>query len=80
MATPTELSDFQAVGIEKSDHDRTIKFKGEWITIFNRTTKDTPTDRGSNEAEQEFDIKTGYECILHGGGPGSYYKVSDKTT
>ncbi|PQE15175.1 hypothetical protein CJF30_00011399 [Rutstroemia sp. NJR-2017a BBW] len=79
MSTSEEQKDFQAWFIDASDHDRTIVFKGEWITIYNRTTKNTPVKEGSPDTEKEYTIEADYECILHGGGEGSFARISDKT-
>lgn len=80
MSASQEDKDFQAKGIEASDNDRTIMFKGKWITIYNPTTEDTSTDQSSSEVEKEFEIKAGYKCRLYGGGTGSFFKISGKSS
>ncbi|PQE16131.1 hypothetical protein CJF30_00011151 [Rutstroemia sp. NJR-2017a BBW] len=77
MSESEEQKDFQIWAIEPSDHVRKIEFKGKLILIFNRETKDTAVDEDNVNIVQEYKIEKGYECELHGGGVGSFARLSD---
>lgn len=62
-----------------NSRDRTIEFKGESISIFNRDTKDTENHLNVDIAT-EYTIKAGYECEMHGGTKEHFFKLSDKAT
>ncbi|CAD6440557.1 69451c46-2256-422a-96c8-c843b859626a [Sclerotinia trifoliorum] len=77
MSASEEKKDFQIWGIEESDHDRKIEFKGKLILIYNETTKHTPVDKLDVNNREGFIIPKGYTCELHGGGTGSFARLSD---
>jgi hypothetical protein len=66
-----KMQDFPWFTFPAVDKDRTIRFMGRWINIYNKTTREIKENEDDVSKETDYKVPSGCICEVAGGKPSS---------